>query len=465
MFTTLLTKEFLNNLLSFRFQVSLVICLLLTLLSVVVLRGEYMTRASTHAEDVDSFKREAENRGNYNDLGRHGVGVARPPAKLQVSVYGLERSPDNTAKVGSTGVPRLQHDPNVNPVLAMYPVADLMFIVATVISLLAFVMSYDAVSGERMEGTLKLLMSHSVPRDKVILAKLIGGYLSCITPVVLAIVVGTLVILMGGGVNFTAVDWGAYVLVVAASLLLVAAMFSLGVFVSVIVQNPSTSIISLVVVWVIFVMIVPNVSPYAGAQMSPAVHFSTVLEEVRQDAHNLNKELTDSMREKGRGLPRRGSPGSNQKLKDFFETWKAEKAEINEKISKMEADGMDEFQRQQQKQIDVTKWISRVSPVASYIYTVTDLAGTGLRKERHFFDAVNEYQILFKEYIETRNISGGRGSVEENFTIKDMPLFEYEEEPLAFRLQAVSADISMMSVFVIFFFLASFLAFLRADLL
>ena len=50
MLRTLIKKEFLNHLLSFRFQVSALICLLLMILSVVVLRGEFIDRAKTYGD-------------------------------------------------------------------------------------------------------------------------------------------------------------------------------------------------------------------------------------------------------------------------------------------------------------------------------------------------------------------------------------------------------------------------------
>ena len=42
--------------------------------------------------------------------------------------------------------------------------------------LLAIVFGYDAICGEKERGTLRLMLSCSVPRDTVLLAKWIGGF-------------------------------------------------------------------------------------------------------------------------------------------------------------------------------------------------------------------------------------------------------------------------------------------------
>ena len=43
-------------------------------------------------------------------------------------------------------------------------------------SLMAILFSYDAVSGERERGTLRLLLTNSLSRPALIAAKWLGGY-------------------------------------------------------------------------------------------------------------------------------------------------------------------------------------------------------------------------------------------------------------------------------------------------
>ena len=54
-------------------------------------------------------------------------------------------------------------------------IADLVFIIGVFLSLMVFLLSYDSISGEREEGTLRLVFSYNVPRDTFLLGKYIGG--------------------------------------------------------------------------------------------------------------------------------------------------------------------------------------------------------------------------------------------------------------------------------------------------
>jgi len=124
------------------------------------------------------------------------------------------------------------------------------------------------------------------------------------------------------------------------------------------------------------------------------------------------------------------------------------------------------------RQIGVAKIISRVSPVSSYVYIVTDMAETGVRKQLHFAQALREYQKLFRQYTheKAKESMKGRahfyfGGREAEYDISDMPEFDYVGESVAARVVGSLLDFGILAVAAVFFFMAAFLSFLRVDVI
>jgi ABC-type transport system involved in multi-copper enzyme maturation permease subunit len=469
-------KEFLNHLLGFRFVISAALCLLLMVMSVIVLTGDYIARRDDYQRNMSAYRSEAEQQGSYFGLSRDGTKVDRPPAKLQIPAYGLEKDPDKTAAVRTAGAPRVLHELYMNPLLSLFPVADVLFVVATVLSLLAFVVSYDAVSGEREEETIKLLMSYSVPRARLILAKWLGGYVSLAVPFLISAAIGSVIILLWN-VDFGAEDWMSLGLLVGLSLLFLAATFSIGLFVSCICRYSSTSITVLILVWVVFVLIVPNMSPYVAAETEPVVPFSAVESEIAQETGQARERFHGKMRGRRGGMRRMfraSGPEADQARQTFIEEMLKARDEMMAEVDEIEQGKLRKFTIDQNRQVNATKNISRISPIAAYVYAATDIASTGTRKQEHFFQLLQEYQREFKQYVDEktnasamnfrkgfRDFHGGS----QDYDVTDMPTFSYQEEGLTRRLTYSVWDVVVLVAYSIGFFFAAYVSFMRAELL
>jgi ABC-type transport system involved in multi-copper enzyme maturation permease subunit len=471
MLVTLLKKEFLEHVLSLRFIVASVLSLVLVTLSLIVLRADYVQKKEAYDLNRETYRKEAERLGDYTQLQMQGIHVDRPPAKLQVSYYGLEKVEDKTAQVMVFMAPGPQGELYRSPASALFPTPDILYVVATVLSLMAFVFSYDAVCGERESGTMRLMLSYSVPRDKFILAKWLGGYLSLATPFVISLVVAALIILVSRSVGFTGNQWAAYVLAAIGSLLFIAVMFSLGMFVSSRCARSATAIMILLFIWVGMVLFVPNVSPYISNQVKRVTPSDVLESRMRQEVTDLAREFTQKMEQLGRKYQpqfQQGGEVAQQAMVEFGEemnkTWK----EFQNNTNMVGERNIRDFENELDGQIAVAKIISRLSPVSSYVYIATDLAATGVRKQLHFMDALREYQTAFRGYLNRKTEGqfpfgnqGGQGS----YDISDMPVFEYVEEPIPARVAGSLLDFGLLSVEALFFFMAAFMSFLRADVI
>jgi len=474
MLPALLRKEFMEHVLSMRFVVASLLSVVLVLVSLIVLKGDYTQKKEAYDLNRGAYRQQAERHDDYSDLELEGIRVERPPQKLQVSYYGLEKLEDKTARIMAYLAPTLFGELYKSPVSALFPTPDMLYVVAVVLSLMAFVFSYDAISGEREAETLKLALSYSVPRDRFILAKWLGGYLSLMTPFAIALVAAAVIIGLSENLGFTVSQWFAYTIAAAASFVFIAVMFSLGLFVSCRCARSATAIMVLLFIWVGMVLMVPNVSPYISSQITPVTAYGVVENKIRQRVNDEVRAFFSRMEEERRrygGRLRQGGQVGEQARKELGERIDKMWNELQNRTNSIAEEEWTAHERELARQIGVAKMISRISPVSSFVYIATDLAGTGVRKQLHFMRALREYQKLFRQYLreKTKSSLGGRGYFfggdEPEYDISDMPVFSYEGEPVSARLAGSLLDFGMLGVEAVVLFMAAFLSFLRVDIM
>jgi len=465
MLRALILKEWLTSLLELRFVVCSALCVVLGIVSVVVLRADLEARRSEFSQNQSLYKDQAKEYGSFRQLERQGVRVDRPPQSFQVLFYGVEKTLDRTAVVSDDFLPGFEGDLNTNPTVLLFPVADLLFVVAVVLSLLAFFISYDTVAGERESGTLMLIMSYSVPRDLIIAAKWIGGYCSLALPFLVSLLVGALMISMSADVPFTSTDWQAFLIAGGVSLLLLAVMFSIGLLVSVRARSSTTSILSLLALWVVLALVVPNLGPYVAELVSPVPDVGQVEREIAL----RSKQITDtyqadwgSIRSHMRGM-------SREERGTFFAQIRSEREEMQKEINKVTADVVRDFESRLARQTDVARVLTRVSPVASFVYANTDIGATGVRHEERLVNHLRTYQREFVRYVSEQTQGQGgfgwdRGGDDgDEYSVDELPSFEYRTDDLGVRLNARIIDVLLLVLFSIAFFMAAFISFLRSD--
>jgi len=483
-------KELMEHVLSLRFIVATILTVGLVIICIVILIGDYTQKKVQFDANRQYYQDEAERMDDFRSLQKDGMIVERPPEPLQVGYYGVAKSDDRAARIQTFYEPQTLGTVAKNPVLPLFPTPDILYVVACVLSLMAFVFSYDAISGERESGTLKLMMSYSLPRDIVLLGKWFGGYLSLVVPFVIALAMAAIVISVSAQIDFGPGEWGAYVIAALTSLLFLAVMFSLGMFVSASCARSSTSIMVLIFVWVCLALMIPNMSPYVANIFSPVTPYDTVESSIREGIANARDEFNDATREYRHAMYeayRKGGPElelARQQYREqaerLGEIMKERSTDITEQYSRA-------FQRELVNQISVTKLISRLSPISSYVYIVTDLAGTGVHQQLQFRQALRNYQWIFREYLDEktgglrsgggpgrgrggprgrRTFMGGREGPE--FDLSDIPLFDYASyvsDPLAGKINRCLVDFCLLAVAGILLFMLAYVKFLRADVI
>ena len=452
----LVRKELLEQLLSLRFALACIICLVIMLSSAFVLTRDYKEALADYRTNLVMHKTEIEESRN---LPFDGIKVDKPLNPMQIFFKGINEELTVTAKVSGVREPQFEADYEGNPVSYLFPPIDLLFFIGIVMSLLAIAFSYDSIAGEKELGTLKLLMSYSVPRDVVILAKWIGGYLAMVGPFIISLLCGLLVVVLFPTVELNEEHWAFLGLILLVSLLYLSVIYTLGMFVSSRTHLASTSITILLMVWVLIVLVIPNTAPYIASQLTSVRSFVLVEKEKNQLKREEEKRFqaeVDVWAEANPDIPKwygyEWWANYNTMQKDHL----PKVMDIQDRIN-------EQFQKSMNAQIALAQNISRASPFASFAYAASDLAGTGIRDRNLFLDQLPQYRREITDFGLDAYIEANKRDDWRSRTIDGYPQFTYEDSVISDRLNWI--DILILCVWNIIFFLGAYLSFLRYDVM
>ncbi len=473
MLKTVIKKEILNNIFSFRFLVTFVLLLVIVSFTAFILTDDYLRRL----DEYSLRQREIENYlGKYAHFNR--IGAVISPSQPPLAFYSLIRGLSS-----DTNIDRFDND----PLPVMFPLIDLVFIVTILLSLVALLFSYDSISGEKEDGTLKLMLSNKLSRSKMILGKIIGGSLTLLIPFVFSLLIGLLIILLNPGVNWQGADWGAFALIFLASFIYFTLFYCLGVFISSRHHSSSSSIMTSLFIWVLLILIIPNLSPYVASFLAKTPSRIKVDREVfrltqveRDDVgRKLSQErrlemykkypfLAESLSEaeiKRKIAQDSGFKKAYQELTEAIENAWTEANRIQGAKAGLIRQELDRKQAAQQR---LSTYISMVSPLSDFAYLATDLSSTGIRNMTYFNRVYQIWDHAFDDYA-TKKMA----SLKEKdptidiwnspIDVSDRPRFQYQQEALIERLKGTIRFFVILFIFNLIFFTAAFFSFIRYD--
>jgi ABC-type transport system involved in multi-copper enzyme maturation permease subunit len=466
MLKTIIKKEILETITSAKFIFTFLLCAILILLSVYTGVSNCQADQKEFSAAVALNKRNLESQPSYLALSGLGTKINRPPQVLSAIASGVDEA------VGRVATVNVAHDPNLvdskyesNPVFSIFGALDLTFIVKIVLSLFAILFTYDAIVGEKEKGTLRLTLSNKVPRDRLILGKVIGGFISLLIPLIIPLVLSMLILLVYPNISLTGQDWVRLLLMFLMFFLYLSVFFALGLLVSARTSKSSTSFLVLLFIWVTFVTIIPKLSVLTAARLYPipSVHEITAKKDafLQQMQGESSKGVNDWAKE---NPPK---PGEDPKIrldkfKKFLEDYQQElTAKIDENNAALERD----YQARKQSQVRLAIDLSRISPASALTFSTMSLARTGLDEHERFLASIRAYKPIFSRWINSKMMkslnlqTGQTGKV----VLDDMPQHKFEPETLGRSFARTLPDFGLALFLIIIFFAGSYISFLRYD--
>jgi ABC-type transport system involved in multi-copper enzyme maturation permease subunit len=346
------------------------------------------------------------------------------------------------------------------------------------------------------------VIANSVPRTTILFGKFIGGAASLLIPFVLALLVGVLYVSVNPAIQWDSSAWAELALLTAASTTFITSFYLLGLMVSTFSKYSAISILNCLFLWVLLVLVIPNVCPYVSAQLRRIPSITATArraEEIgracRETWHQRRKELVEQFRGKYGGLfsklealdfglilyDDRGDAEKVQQLAAADPQFKAMVDDFRGEVNRVAREWQQADQEAETElwrdlntkaaaQTRLAKNMACLSPLADYVYVARDLTGTGLRSLKYFEEFKGKYRRRFGEY--RAKVTAAVVAAHKNepsppggwfLDLRDHPRFVFQEESLKGKLGAALPYWGILGLFNVLFFAAAFARFMRYD--
>ena len=480
-------REILDNLTRFRFALTLILVMVLMVMNAVIfVSSQYPRRIAEYSEDMhkatESLKKKSRNLGELAVKGPGDLYKSVSPltfiatgedANLPKRVegaysggYGIGMTtPDFSFNYSWSANWWLQYPQDIsrkNDSLPNFTELDWTFIIGLVMSFMAMLFTYDAISGERETGTLSLLMANSVPRATVLLAKFIGAFLSIMAPLIIGILLNLLIVNGSDLVSLDGDEWGRVGIIVGISALYISIFLWLGLFISSQFSNSSSSLLTLLLIWIVFVVLIPNTMGVLASGFKQVPSKSEISRTKKATAEEI-----DTRHKEGDKLYRTGSPSDQPPKIEVLRLWADYLNEHADAKNRIE----DEHLNKQFAQVAFTQQITRLSPAAIYKYAVESLAGTGFARHKRFVQQARRYRQQFVDFIKSEDSADKEsyhvylvkeGLSQKPVAFNSIPKFS-EQLTLGIAFEGAMLDLTLLVSLALLLFMAAVLAFMRTD--
>ncbi len=313
--------------------------------------------------------------------------------------------------------------------------------------------NWAPLSGEKGQATLRLLMSFSLPRDRVLLAKWMGGYLAMAGPLLVSLLAGLALVALWPDVVLSEADRLAGGLVMLTGFVYLSAVYSLGLWVSTRTRMASTSILLLLLIWVLMVLVGPNLAPYVAVQVRRIPSAYAVEKAKHQVQIEERKAYAEALNAWKADHPDASREERNKRRSELEDFHYRRIADRKRQISTG-------FQREMGDQVRLAQGLSRISPLASYVYAVSGLAGSGVDEQFRFQNALLDYQREIQRFVYA---AYERKSKTGTLELSGYPRLVFKAAPLSDRIAGAVTDLLLLGMWNGVFFAGAYVGFLKYD--
>ena len=411
--------------------------------------AESLSRLTSHA-DISLYR-----------LAQQGPGTLyKKPSPLHFCAEGGETLLPDRVGAGTRSQQRFwgltYPDTNINMMNVGPDVSqvDWTFIIGYILSLISLIFTFDAFSGEREHGTLRLVLANSIPRHTVLIGKFLGALISVSIPFMLAMLVHLLMLSTASTIHLNTQAWERLGIIFFIALLYTCLFLALGLLVSARVQRSAVSLVILLLTWVTFVVFMPSTLASLARGFSSTMSRDEYWDRYGQSDHEFRRENAVWGRAEGsdeRTLRKKG---------EFFIIMAANLEHLNEGYLTFKI-----------TQVQRARAITRISPAVLLQHLLESFAGTGLDRHQQFIENVQRYAREYREFVvdmdrsdpESLHIIGVReGMSQKPIDPEAVPKFE-DTLNLNRDFNTAVMELLLLTLFVVVLLAGAYLAFVRVE--
>jgi ABC-type transport system involved in multi-copper enzyme maturation permease subunit len=301
------------------------------------------------------------------------------------------------------------------PVLAVLGELDFNVVVKIFLSLFVLLLTYDAIAGEKENGTLKAVLANPVPRTRLLLGKMLGLFGVFLMATAAPAVVGILIMKVGFGIELASGDWLRLVGVAFASGLYLLALFAIGMLVSTSTSRSAVAFLVLLLIWVAFVEVIPKASPMIAGQIRPAPSYASLQSErdrlQGEFQRSMFQVMSSAFARAGVGPGAGGAPTTPEedarrqaKLDSTMNRGRDSlQQDLNAKLSAVDVS----YRNRQDAMTRLALFLSRFSPAAAMSHAVETMAGTDFEMHRRWRDDLISFRGGLEAFLKAKGVTFG----------------------------------------------------------
>ena len=261
-----------------------------------------------------------------------------------------------------------QETPNLFNIRPDFTTLDWTFIVGYVLSFVVLLFTFDSISGELERGTLQLTLVNPIPRHSVLVGKFLGAFISINIPFAVAVLMNLSLISTSDAVQLNAEAWGRLEILYGIVVLYTCLFIALGILISAAVRESGVSLVVLLLIWVSFVVFIPNTLASIGSRTSVPIAY--------MEFWDQRIQLADEAREAYRDKYGDSQTTPSVHLLGEYVTSEAEEYECFNEA----------YLKQQIAQGTRARTITHISPTAVVQCLFESFAGTGFERHLQFIE-------------------------------------------------------------------------------
>ena len=294
--------------------------------------------------------------------------------------------------IGGTNVGK-DNDNFENPMNIAIGGFDLAFVYVFILPLLIIAFSYNILSSEREQGTLRLLLSMPINIKTWLLKKIVFRYFFIVLLISALLTLSLSII----GVNFLTLSYLVLLLSIALYTLF---WFGLAFLVNLLNKSSSQNIILLLGTWLLFVLIIPSFVNILASNVYPSpsrVEYITSKRAIEKEFEKKEEAILQKFYEENPSEKDK----NNNTTDRFRKYWNKNFILLKEKNKFMDAFEA-KFENQSMNQRKFANKLSCFSPAIIFQNTMNEIAGTDTQHYLNFQNSTKIFQKEWTDYFYTK---------------------------------------------------------------
>jgi len=462
MFNNLIKKEIQLNLKNLRFQIAFVMVIFVFITGSVFNLKETRQKQELYykyqTQWLDGMRKLAEN--NASNLAIQSSNFLMSPRNNSFISDCKERFIPNLFHYSAFNVYWFENRQTINnPLLSRFEEINWSFIAVIVISLMALLLTFDAISGERESHTLALCFANRITRSQVLLSKWFSVILLLVGTMLTGVIISLIIQIIGKTIVFDTAVIADSLLFLIFSVLLISLMSCLGLFCSEVGSTSNVSLLYALGLWLLFSLVIPNMSVLWADKLFTVDH-----------ADNIEKQKSLKREQIDKSYP----PGKWSSSGNPFMPEHKIRAEMQMDFMLSDKQIDDTYYQSLFNQYENSRNLTAVSPLSLFDYGMEAITGGGYLRFQQNWNALHGYQQQFYDFFRNfdakdqdsphwHNPYEGYSTTRKPVKFEEVPLYTEVIPGLIDRVAILAKYGGLFVIYIFFLFLTTYIRFIKSD--